>query len=62
MAFCRYGGNKMKSRLLIAAASAALMAAPTLASAHDDAGWYLRGLAGYGVHSCLLYTSDAADE
>lgn len=41
----------MKSRLLIAAASAALMAAPSIASAHDDAGWYLRGNAGYGIHT-----------
>ena len=41
----------MKSRLLIAAASAALMAAPSLASADDTEGWYLRGNAGYGVHT-----------
>ena len=41
----------MKSRLLIAAASAALMAAPTLASADDTQGWYLRGNAGYGIHT-----------
>jgi len=41
----------MKSRLLIAAASAALMAAPSLASAQDDSGWYLRGNAGYGIHT-----------
>ena len=41
----------MKSRLLIAAASAALMAAPSLASADDTEGWYLRGNAGYGTHT-----------
>jgi len=44
----------MKHRLLIAAAATALMAAPSLASAQDnkdDAGWYLRGNAGYGVHN-----------
>lgn len=41
----------MKSRLLIAAASAALMAAPAIASADDTEGWYLRGNAGYGVHT-----------
>ena len=46
----------MKSRLLIAAASAALMAAPSLASAHDDAGWYLRGNAGYGAHTDMDLT------
>jgi len=41
----------MKSRLLIAAASAALMAAPSIASADDSEGWYLRGNAGYGTHT-----------
>ena len=46
----------MKSRLLIAAASAALMAAPSLASADDTEGWYLRGNAGYGVHTDMELT------
>ena len=44
----------MKHKLLIAAAATALMAAPSLAFAQDnkdDAGWYLRGNAGYGTHS-----------
>ena len=41
----------MKSRLLIAAATTALMAIPSLATAHDESGWYLRGNAGYGVHT-----------
>ena len=39
----------MKHKLLIAAAATALMAAPSLASAQDDAGWYLKGAAGYGI-------------
>ncbi|MEP3891101.1 MAG: outer membrane beta-barrel protein [Hellea sp.] len=46
----------MKSRLLIAAASAALMAAPSLASADDTEGWYLRGNAGYGAHTDMDLT------
>ena len=48
----------MKSRLLVAAASAALMAVPSLASAHDDKGWYLRGNAGYGIHTDVDITGD----
>ncbi|MGJ8564097.1 MAG: OmpA family protein [Alphaproteobacteria bacterium] len=47
----------MKLKLLTAAATAALMAAPSLASA-DDAGWYLRGNAGYGVHTEMDLTGD----
>jgi len=44
----------MKHKLLIAAAATALMAAPTFASAqdyseYDNAGWYLKGAAGYGI-------------
>ena len=46
----------MKSRLLIAAASAALMAAPSLASADDTEGWYLRGNVGYGAHTDMDLT------
>ena len=46
----------MKSRLLIAAASAALMAAPSMASADDREGWYLRGNAGYGIHTDIDLT------
>lgn len=52
----------MKSRLLIAAASAALMVAPSLASAHDDAGWYLRGNVGYGTHTDIDLTGDITSE
>jgi len=52
----------MKSRLLIAAASAALMAVPSLASANDDAGWYLRGLGGYGVHTDVDLTGGITTE
>ena len=40
----------MKHKLLFAAATAALMAAPSLAAAQDS-GWYLRGTAGYGTHT-----------
>lgn len=39
----------MKQKLLFAAATAALMAAPSLAAAQDS-GWYLRGNLGYGAH------------
>ena len=40
----------MKHKLLIAAATAALMAVPSLATAQDS-GWYLRGNLGYGGHT-----------
>ena len=52
----------MKSRLLIAAASAALMAAPSIASANDTEGWYLRGNAGYGVHTDVDLTGDIVSD
>ena len=39
----------MKHKLLIAAATTALMAAPSFASAQDQSGWYLKGAAGYGI-------------
>ncbi len=39
----------MKHKLLIAAAVSALMAAPSIASANDGSGWYLKGAAGYGA-------------
>jgi len=39
----------MKHKLLIAAAVSALMAAPSLASAQDGSGWYLKGAVGYGA-------------
>ena len=41
----------MKHKLLIAVSSTMLMAMPVLASAQDDDGWYLRGNAGYGIHT-----------
>ncbi len=51
----------MKHQLLIAAAATALMAAPTFASAQDsygsdDAGWYIKGAAGYGSGTDLDLT------
>ncbi len=45
----------MKQKLLFAAATAALMAAPSLAAAQDS-GWYLRGNAGYGAHTDAEFT------
>ena len=50
------GGSLMKHKLLIAAAATALMAAPSFASAQDDAGWYLKGAAGYGIGTDLDFT------
>ncbi len=46
----------MKQKLLIAAAAAALMAAPSFASAQDGSGWYLKGGLGYGAHTDLDIT------
>ena len=51
----------MKQKLLFAAAAAALMAAPSLATAQDS-GWYLRGNAGYGVHTDTEFTGDIVGE
>ncbi|WP_371397152.1 outer membrane protein [Fretibacter rubidus] len=48
----------MKNRLFVAAATAALLAAPSLASAQDDAGWYVRGNVGYGTHTDIDLTGD----
>ena len=47
----------MKLQLLAAAASVALLALPTLASA-NDAGWYVRGNAGYGIITDTDFTGD----
>ena len=47
----------MKLQLLTAAASVALLAVPTLASA-GDTGWYVRGNVGYGVISDVDFTGD----
>jgi len=41
----------MKIKLLLATASIACLGMATSATAHDDEGWYLRGNAGYGVHT-----------
>ncbi len=43
----------MKQKLLTAVAATAMMAVPVIAHAddHDDKGWYLRGQAGYGLHT-----------
>jgi opacity protein-like surface antigen/outer membrane protein OmpA-like peptidoglycan-associated protein len=51
----------MKHKLLFAAATAALMAAPSLAAAQDS-GWYLRGNAGYGVHTDTEFTGGMVGE
>ncbi|PHS76760.1 MAG: hypothetical protein COB56_05550 [Robiginitomaculum sp.] len=47
----------MKLQLLTAAASVALLAVPTLASA-GDTGWYVRGNVGYGVITDVDFTGD----
>ena len=52
----------MKHKLLIAAAATALMAAPSLASAQDDAGWYLKGAAGYGIGTDIDITGGIAGD
>ena len=40
----------MRISTLLATASLAVLGLTTTASAQDDAGWYLRGNAGYGIH------------
>ncbi len=58
----------MKLKLLTAVATAAMLAAPVVAQAddHDDEGWYLRGLAGYGTHTDIdhsgIITGDTESE
>ena len=47
----------MRKQLFLAAASVALLAVPTLASA-GDTGWYVRGNVGYGVISDVDFTGD----
>ena len=44
------GDKYMTKRILLCAVSAVSMLAATSANAHDD-GWYLRGNAGYGIHT-----------
>jgi len=48
----------MKMKLLLTAVSSACLLAATSASAHDDAGWYLRGNAGYGAHTDMDLSGD----
>jgi len=48
----------MKSHFLLATATAALMAVPSIAFADDDSGWYLRGQAGYGIHGDNDFVGD----
>jgi len=47
----------MRKQLFLAAASVALLALPTLASA-NDAGWYVRGNVGYGVVTDVDFAGD----
>ena len=48
----------MNTRLLTAVATAALLAVPSIASAQDDAGWYVRGNIGYGTHNDMDIVGD----
>jgi len=52
----------MKHKLLIATAAAALLAAPSIASAQNDAGWYLKGAVGYGTHTDIDITGDVTGD
>lgn len=58
----------MKLKLLSAVATAAVLAVPVVAQAddHDDKGWYLRGNAGYGIHTDIdhsgIITGDTESE
>ena len=52
----------MKIKLLLATASIACLGMATNATAHDDAGWYLRGNAGYGVHTDVDLTGDIVSD
>jgi len=46
----------MKHKLLFATAAAALLAAPSIASAQDESGWYLKAGVGYGLHTDIDIT------
>ncbi len=48
----------MKHKLLIATAAAAFLAVPSIASAQNDSGWYLKGGAGYGIVDSADITGD----
>lgn len=56
----------MKLKLLAAVATTAMMASPSLAFADDygteDAGWYLRGNVGYGLHTDMDLTGDVVGD
>ncbi|MGB0907751.1 MAG: outer membrane beta-barrel protein [Maricaulaceae bacterium] len=52
----------MNHKLYSTIALAALMAAPTVAYAQDESGWYLRGNAGYGVHTDIDITGDVVGD
>ena len=52
----------MKHKLLIATATAALFAAPSIASAQNDSGWYLKGAAGYGTHADIDITGNVVGD
>jgi len=53
----------MKNKLLLAAASAAMLAAPAMAFANDDdSGIYVRGNLGYGIHSDMDFTGDMSGD
>lgn len=54
----------MKLKLLTAVATTAMMAVPVIAQAddYDDKGWYLRGNAGYGIHTDLDHTGIIAGD
>lgn len=56
------GENTMQKFLLSAVAAGALMAVPSIASAQDDAGWYLRGNAGYGTHTDIDIVGDVVGD
>ena len=52
----------MKHRLLIVMALFASILSPLLAQAqNNDAGWYIRGNAGYGIHADVDVTSEAGN-
>jgi len=51
-------GEYMKSHLFLATAITAIVAVPSMAFADDDAGWYLRGNIGYGIHSDDAFVGD----
>ena len=59
-----YGGanvfkdNKMKLAFLLTVTTAAVSIFPSIATAQDDAGWYVRGNIGYGTHNDMDIVGD----